>query len=58
MFWIADESLSLRIDDEVHDLERNLADQNRAIVRNTRDLDRAISPLYGKPDGLVDSDFC
>lgn len=52
---IADQPLPLGIDDEVGDLQRDDADQGRAIIGELSDFDSAIAPLNREPDRTVHS---
>jgi hypothetical protein len=47
---IADQFLIHRIDDKVHVLQRNLADENGTFVRKFGNVERHVAPLDGKAD--------
>ena len=50
---VANETLTCRINDEIKQFQRNLADQYWAIIRDFRNVDRAFSPLDGQTNGTI-----
>src|SRR6266478_2710963 len=54
---VADQLLPSWIDHEIQDFERNLSDQDRTIIGNRNDVNRAAAALHRQLDGLVDLDI-
>ncbi len=54
MIWIAEQSLSYRVNNEIEQLKGNLANEDGAIIGKGGNLDGAVPALNRKHHGFID----